>query len=327
MSAKPSDCGGGPVRIGVVGVGHMGSLHAEKVAALAQLDPRLALAGVADIDETRARRVAGRAGTRAYALARELVPTADAAIVAVPTVEHFSVVRTLLEAGLDVLVEKPIAASREEAEQMLAIARRRQLVLQVGHQEWFNPAMQVIRERIRVPRFVEVHRMGASERSTDVDVVRDLMIHDLEILQQLLGEEPERIEAIGVPVISDQIDIANARIAFAAGCVANLTASRVSVTPMRKLRFFQRDGYFTIDFLAQSAAIFRRLGSENGGQPRIEMEELKIDAEDALLGQLRAFVGAVSTRNVTAVSGDDALAALRTALRVIDAMPPIETLA
>ena len=241
---------------------------------------------------------------------------------AVPTSAHFEVVRAALDAGLDVLVEKPMAATLAEAEAMLELAIRRGRVLQVGHLEWFNSALREVRGKIAEPRFVEAHRMGPfPERGTDVDVVRDLMIHDIDILQQILGEEPDRIESIGVAVLTDQVDIANARIAFPSGCVANLTASRVSRAAVRKIRFFQRDGYVSIDFLAHAAAIFHRCPGEAGRPPRFETEQLVFDPEDALLAQLEEFVSAVRTRKTPAVSGREGLRALRTALRVVEAMP------
>jgi predicted dehydrogenase len=167
-----------------------------------------------------------------------------------------------------------------------------------------------------------------SDRATDIDVVRDLMIHDLEILHRILGEEPARMEAIGIPVLTSNVDIANARLTFPGGCVANLTASRVSPTPMRKLRFFQKDGYFSIDFLEQSAVVFRRQGGEGGASPRIEMEKLDVDRGDALLTQLRAFVEAVRSRKPASgcARGVGALGALRTALALVDAMPSVEEL-
>jgi predicted dehydrogenase len=185
--------------------------------------------------------------------------------------------------------------------------------------------MQVIRERIDRPLFAEVHRMGPfPDRSTDVDVVRDVMIHDLEILQRLLGEEPSRIDAIGVPVLSSEVDIANARLHFPGGCVANLTASRVSATPMRKLRFFQRDGYFSIDFLEQKAVVFRREAVPGGGPPRIGMEQLETDPADALQLQLESFVEAIREGRSPVVDAAGGLAALRTALRVREAMPDLD---
>jgi predicted dehydrogenase len=315
------------LRIVVVGAGHMGALHARKVAELARAGDTVTLVGVADLDGQRARAVAAAHGARALAQGEEIAPLADAVIVAVPTVAHAAVVAPLLRAGLDVLLEKPIAATLEDAESLLALARRHGRVLQIGHLERFNAALRRVRERIHRPRFVEAHRLGPYPgRATDIDVVRDLMIHDLDILQHLLGEEPERIDAIGVPVLSSEIDIANARCVYPGGCVANLTASRVSGTPLRKLRLFQASGYLSIDFLTQSAVAFHRHEDPAGGAPRIEMEKLEIDPEDALMAQLRSFVETVRTRSAPAVSGEDAVRVLRTALRVVSAMPPLDQL-
>ncbi len=302
----------------------MGRRHAEKVAALSREESGVTLAGVADPDLEAAKAVAERLGTRFSARAEELFPIADAAIIAIPTVDHHAAVSAALTANLDVLVEKPIAATVDEGKRLLSLADRLGRVLQVGHQEWFNPALRVIRERIHKPRFVEAHRLSPfPDRATDIDVVRDLMIHDLDILQQLVGSPPERIEAIGIPVVTEQVDIANARVVFPGGCIANLTASRVSVTPMRKIRFFQRDGYFSIDFLSQSVSIFRRFEGRGDDAARIEVEELKIDQDDALVAQLRAFVDAIRTRTTSGGDGIDALGALGTAMRVIAAMPPL----
>ncbi len=316
-----------PLEIGVVGAGHMGNLHAQKVDILDRMGEDVRLCGVMDIRPQRSRLLAERLGVTAFREARELFARADAVIVAVPTLSHFEVVADALERGCDVLVEKPIAATMEEGERLLELALARDRVLQVGHLEWFNNAMQVIRDRIQRPGFIEAHRMGPfTERAADIDVVRDLMIHDLDILQQILGEEPSHIEAVGVRVLSRNVDIANARISYPGGCVANLTASRVSPSPMRKLRFFQRDGYFSIDFLAQSAMVIRRELSREGRIPDIRVEKLDVDRGDALLAQLREFTGAIRTRCKPTVDGEGGLGALRTALRVIDAMPPIDEL-
>jgi predicted dehydrogenase len=320
-----------PLRILVIGAGHMGRAHARKVVELARANGSVSLAGVADLDAQRAAEPAREFGVPATQDARTLLDRADAAIVAVPTISHFEVAAAVLEAGLHLLLEKPIAATLDEAQALVVLARRRGSVLQVGHQEWFNAAMRVVFQRIDRPRFAEIHRLGPfPERGTDVDVVRDLMIHDIDLVQRLLGEEPERVDAVGVPVLTDHVDIANARLGFAGECVANLTASRVSATPLRKFRLFQRDAYFSIDFLERRASLFRRLPSE-GAAPRIEVEELKTDPEDALLAQLEVF--ALAARGGTppadaprGVSGEAAVAALRTALRVIEAMPAIDAL-
>ena len=325
------------LRIGVVGAGHMGRLHAEKIAALRDLGEGVEVAGVVDIDRRRAEELASKVGSSAHTDLRALwsgddpdapvrTQSVDAVIVAVPTESHYAVVSEALRAGLDVLVEKPIAANLVEAEKLLTLADQGGRVLQVGHLEWFNSALARIRGLIRDPRFVEAHRMGPfSDRATDIDIVRDLMIHDLDILQQILGEQPDRIEAVGIPVLSPNIDIANARITFPSGCVANLTASRVSNTPQRKLRFFQRDGCVAIDFLAQSATLFHRHEPE-GEAPQIRVEELEVDRSDALLQQLRAFIWAVRTRERPKVDGVGGLDALRTAVRVVDAMLPLHEL-
>ena len=314
------------VRIAVIGAGHMGSLHAAKIHALAQDEPGVELAGVADLDSERAEALGKRHGVRWATDHRPLLERADAAVVAVPTVAHEAVVRDCLEADLDVLIEKPIAATPEQAEALLALASERARVIQVGHLEWFNAAMRTVESQIQRPRFVEAHRLGPfPARATDVDVVRDLMIHDLDIVQRLVGAEPERVEAIGVPVITERVDIANARLNFPSGCVANFTASRVSPTPMRKIRFFQPDGYFSIDFLEQSVVIARRVADEHG-EKQIQIDRLEIDREDALTVQLRNFLAAVASRHVSAGAGDEALAALRTAFRVIEAMPPEDAL-
>ena len=223
-------------------------------------------------------------------------------------------------------------ATLEEAAALVELAEQRGRVLHVGHQEWFNAGMRAVRERIDSPRFAEIHRIGPfPDRGTDVDVVRDLMIHDLEILQQLLGEEPARVDAVGIPVLTDHVDIANARLTFDCHCVANLTASRVSASPMRRFRLFQRDAYYSIDFLEQKAVLARRHAGNGDEPPRIEVEELKSDPEDSLLAQLEAFLAAVLREQGTStgpcgVSGVEATAALRTALRVIDAMPDTDDL-
>jgi predicted dehydrogenase len=317
------------LRIAVIGAGVMGGHHARKVRDRAQREGDVALTGICDTDVERARAIAGELAVPAVLEPARLFAGADAAIVAVSAVAHYEVARRALEAGLDVLVEKPIAATLEQAEALVALAKSRERVLQVGHQEWFNAAMRVVREQIDRPRFAEIHRLGPfPERGTDVDVVRDLMIHDIEILQQLLGAEPERVEAVGVEVITELVDIANARLTFPGACVANLTASRVSAAPLRKFRLFQRDAYFSIDFLAQKAMLFRRVPCADGGK-KIEMQSLETDPEDALAAQLDVFVAGVRRRSgegLSGVTGAQAAAALRTALRVIDAMPETDGL-
>jgi predicted dehydrogenase len=316
-----------PLRIAVVGVGHMGRFHAEKVAALAREDASVALAVVCDRHLDRARAAADAHGGRATADVRDAFAAADAAVVAVPTAAHAELVALALESGLDVLVEKPIATTLPEAEQLVALAEARRRVLQVGHLEWFNAAMRTVAARVSRPRFFEGHRLGPFPgRSLDVDVVLDLMIHDIDIVQRLVGAEPTRIEALGVPVLTGHADICNARLVFANGCVATLTASRVSQKPLRKLRFFQPDAYFSIDFRASTVTIGQRLPAQAGGERAVGFELLQIDREDALASQLRAFVQGVRDRKPVAGGADQGLAALRTALRVVAAIPPEDTL-
>jgi predicted dehydrogenase len=317
-----------PLRIAVIGIGHMGRFHAEKVATLARTDASVALSAVCDRHLDRARAAGDAHGALATTDAREAFAAADAAIVAVPTAAHAELVARALDAGLDVLVEKPIATTLAEAEQLVALAGARDRVLQVGHLEWFNAAMRTVASRVLRPRFFEGHRLGPFPgRSLDIDVVLDLMIHDIDIVQRLVGAEPVRIEALGVPVLTGHADICNARLVFANGCVATLTASRVSQKPLRKLRFFQPDGYFAIDFLDSTVTIGQRAAGGLPGARAVGFELLEIDREDALANQLRAFVQGIRERKPVAGGGDQGLAALRTALRVVAAIPPEDALA
>jgi predicted dehydrogenase len=317
----------GALRIGVVGAGHMGRLHAQKLAALRRVGLGIELHGIVDVHPERAQSLAQETGSRAFSGHRRLYEEVDAVVIAAPTIHHFELVRAAFEAGLDVLVEKPIVATLADAQTLLDMAKSAGRILQVGHVERYNSALRRVETLIKKPRFIEAHRIGPfPARATDVDVVRDLMIHDLGIVQDLLGEEPVRLEAIGIPVLSREVDIANARLHFPGGCVANLTASRVSPTTMRRLRLFQRDAYFSIDFLAQSVAVFRRFDEPGAPSPRVEMERLEIDHADALESEQRAFVESLRSRRPPLVSGEEAVRALRSAVRVMDAMPPLDDL-
>ena len=314
------------LRFGVAGVGYMGPLHAEKLTQLESEDLSIKLVGVADIEPRKARRAAERFGVPGFERVEEMLPQLDALIVAVPTTEHFAVVRDALLAGVDVLVEKPISANLDEAEELLLIAETENRLLQVGHLEWFNAAMDVIRKHFRRPHFIEAYRVGPfSDRSTDIDVVRDLMIHDLDIIQQLLGEEPETIEAVGLSVLTRSADVANARLVYPSGCVATLTASRVSPTPMRKIRFFQPDGYFSADFLNQTGVVAHRKEVEVIGDEILGFDKMEVSRSDALLSQLQGFITALRTRERPTVDGANALGALRTAIRVKEAIGTMET--
>jgi predicted dehydrogenase len=312
-------------RVAVVGVGHMGRLHAEKLAQLAA-EGVLLLAGVCDTDLRRAEEVAQKLGTRVIARVEEVAALADAAVVAVPTSDHARTAAMLLEAGVDCLVEKPIATTRADARRLVALARARGRILQVGHIERFSRAFREIRPALRKPRFIEAHRIGPyPARATDVSVVLDLMIHDLDIVAELAGADAERVEAVGVPVLSKTEDIANARLRLAGGCVVNLTASRVSLERLRKVRLFQSDAYVSLDLGENKITLVRREGAIGGAEPpRITAEKLEFDAADALLAQDRAFAECVRTRAEPEVTGEDGERALDLALRIQEAIEPIE---
>ena len=312
-------------RIAVVGVGHMGGLHAEKLAQLS-LSGVLSFSGVCDTDPARAAEVAQKLGTRVIQRAEELAALADAAIVSVHTSEHARVAALLLDAGIDCLVEKPIATTRAEAKLLVERARARGRILQVGHIERFSRAFRAIRPALGRPRFIEAHRIGPyPARATDVSVVLDLMIHDLDIVAELAGPDAERVEAVGVAVLSKTEDIANARLKLAGGCVVNLTASRVSLERLRKVRLFQSDAYVSLDLGENKITLVRREGAIGGAQPpRIVAEKLEFDAADALLAQDRAFAESVRTRAEPEVSGEDGMRALDLALRIQEAIEPIE---
>ncbi|HWP35405.1 MAG TPA: Gfo/Idh/MocA family oxidoreductase [Thermodesulfobacteriota bacterium] len=315
---------GADVRVAVIGAGYLGAFHAEKYAAM----PGVRLVGLADVDRERAARVADRIAAaagrpvRAVADFRELLGEVDAVSIAVPTQAHYAVAAACLDAGVDVLVEKPMAATVAEAEDLIARASRGGRILAVGHLERFNPAVTALAGLVEDPMFIEVHRLGVfSERGTDVDVVRDLMIHDLDVVLTFVRAPLADVRAVGVPVIAATLDIANARLEFANGCVANVTASRVSRERMRKIRFFQRDVYVSVDYLAQELTVVRRLPpAAPGGRPEIVGEQRSLPKRDALADELAAFVAAVRTRRPAPVSGEDGLRALAVAERIVEVM-------
>ena len=313
--------------ISVVGVGHMGGLHAEKLAELA--DGGIArLAGVCDADAARAREVAARHGVPVLPDLAAVARASDAVCLAVPTSDHARVAGELLRAGVDVLVEKPLATTREAARGLVEAARAGGRILQVGHVERHSRALQAIRPILGSPRFVEVHRLGPYPgRATDVGVVLDLMIHDLDIVAHLVPVPVERVEAIGIPVLSQTEDIANARVTFANGCVLNITASRVSLERMRKIRLFQSNAYISIDFVSNEITVVTRAEPAGDRPAEIVAETLEFDEADALLAQDRAFACAVAERSQPPVTGEDGLRALDLALRVQESMPPLERLA
>jgi predicted dehydrogenase len=305
-----------PLRAGVIGVGHLGQHHTRLYASL----PGSRLVGIVDQSAERARMIAERHGVKVFRSVEELLPHCDVLSVAVPTSAHYDVAKACLQAGKHVLVEKPIAVTSAEARELVQLASQRQCRLQVGHSERFNPIMQVMRPHIGRPVFIECHRLSSfNERGTDVDVILDLMIHDLDMVLSFNPGAVEDVQAAGVPVLSSTIDIANARIQFKSGCVANLTASRVSTNKMRRLRLFQRDNYLSIDFHTRQGMICRREAG-TGVRPSIVIEQLRGGEEEPLKLQLESFLDAVATHSRPVVSGEDAAAALDLAHRVLEAI-------
>ncbi len=308
------------IRVAVIGVGELGSRHARLYSELEAAE----LIGVADIESKRCRQISEQYRVRGVTDFNELVADVQAASVAVPTVDHEAVTTTLLDAGVHVLVEKPIAPTVEAALRMTRRAGEKNLRLAVGHTERYNPGVEAVLAEVKDPRFIEVHRLGSfSPRSLDIDVVLDLMIHDLDVVRALVGREVVSVEAVGVPVLTPKVDIANARLKFDGGAVANITASRVSQEKIRKLRVFERDRYLSLDYQSQEAVRFQLVpnsdGSE-GGRPNIEKDDLNVQNEEPLRRELEDFLDAVATRREPRVSGKDGHAALELALRVVDAM-------
>jgi predicted dehydrogenase len=304
-----------PLRAAVIGVGALGQHHARVYQSL----PEARLVGVYDVNRGRAAEVAARHSCRAFAQLGELLAEADAVSVVVPTVDHHRVARAVLDEGKHALVEKPIASTLAEADDLIRAADERGVVLQVGHIERFNPAVDVLRATVREPRFIEVHRLGEfSPRSLDIDVVLDLMIHDLDILASLDGSEPVRVDAVGVPVLTPKVDIANARIRFASGLIANLTASRVSAEKVRKFRVFAPRTYISVDFTAREARVYRLRDAPAG--PEIGVERTAAPDEEPLRRQLSGFLRSVRDGTPPLVTGADGRRALALALEVLARM-------
>ncbi len=296
------------LRAAVIGVGYLGRFHAQKYASLDDVE----LVAVVDSDSARATEVAAQAGTRGLADFHELLGRIDCVSLAVPTPLHYQIASELLEAGIDVLVEKPMTQSVEDGRALVEQADRHGRILQVGHLERFNPAIRALTNMIQQPRFIECHRLAPFvDRGTDVDVILDLMIHDLDVILSLVGAEVQSVEAVGVPVLTGNIDIANARIRFANRCIANVTASRVATKRERKIRLFQSDMYVSVDYGEKHVRVARRQTVD--GLPTITAEELSLGDGDALFDEIEHFVHAVRTRERPLVDGRTALRALELA--------------
>ena len=302
------------LRVGVVGVGSLGQHHARIYAAM----PEASLVGVYDVNADRAREIAERHGVRVFERIEDLANAVEAASVAVPTDRHLAMARVLMEHNVHLLVEKPIAQTNDDAREMVQLASDRDLVLQVGHVERFNPVMRFLEDNLTAPRFIEAIRLspypasgpGGVPRGTDVSVVLDLMIHDLDIILHLVRSEVDQIHAVGVPVLSSSEDIANVRLTFANGCVANITASRISQERMRKIRVFQEDSYVSLDYMDQTGQLYRKTPT---GITRVDVP---IDKAEPLAAELDAFVQCVRRRDEPVVTGRHASDALRLAMEI-----------
>jgi len=303
------------LKIAVVGVGHLGRHHARILSSL----PGVTLVAVVDRNGARAAEIAAAAGgTRALTDYRELLGQVDAVTIAVPTALHAEIGTCFLSAGIPALVEKPLARSLGEADALIAAAASTGVTLAVGHTERFNPAVAAARPRLVDPRFIEVHRLGTfPERSLDIDVVFDLMIHDLDVVLSLVASEVESIEAVGVPVLTGRVDIANVRLRFANGCIANLTASRISRERVRKIRFFQPEAYLSIDYAAQKIELWT-LVKGTAPMPSIEGGDVEVVSEEPLKRELADFVDAIVSRRPPLVTGAEGRRALALAQAITD---------
>jgi predicted dehydrogenase len=303
------------MKAAVIGVGHLGRHHARILASI----PGVTLAGVVDLNADRAADIAREHGTRSVADARE-IDGLELAVIATPTESHAAIAMPLVDAGVHVLVEKPITQTLSEAELLIAAARNKGVVLAVGHSERFNPAVVAARPFLNDPRFIEVHRLGTQlGRSLDIDVVLDLMIHDLDLILSMVPSEVESVEAVGVPVLTPKVDIANARVRFKNGCIANLTASRISKDQVRKIRFFQRERYVSIDTAAREVEMFQ-LVPQPGGMPTIGGGKQAIGGDEPLKSELEDFVAAVRDKRPPTVTGEQGRAALALAVRIVELM-------
>jgi len=304
------------LRVAVIGVGHLGRHHARILSAL----PQVELVAVVDTNRARAEEIAAANGTRALFDAKALAGRVDAVTIAVPTERHRDVALPFLESRVAALVEKPLARTMAEADAMIAAAARAGVALAVGHTERFNPAVDAARGLLVDPRFIEVHRLGTfPERSLDIDVVFDLMIHDLDVVLSIVKADVDAIEAVGVPVLTGRVDIANARLRFANGCIANLTASRISRDRVRKIRFFQPEAYLSIDYATQKLDVWR-LVRDGGAAPSIQGGDVAVTNEEPLKRELEDFVEAVVLKRAPRVDGAQGRRALALAQQIADRM-------
>ena len=304
------------LNVGVVGIGHLGNYHLQKYQKLENCE----IVAVADPVMERAQKAAGIYKCTAFSDHRSMLDKVDAVSVAVPTGEHYKVARDFLAAGIDVLIEKPICATLKEADELIDLAQKKNLILQVGFVERFNPAIMALEKVITRPMFIEAHRLHPFfERGTDVDVILDLMIHDLDIILKFVDSPLAGVEAVGVPILSDKIDISNVRISFDSGCIANITASRISVKTMQKIRFFGVEGYHSVDCQKREIMSLSK-GKNEAGQLQILQNNVEVGSHDPLEEEIRSFVNAVTNRSRPLVSGEDARKSLDLAIDIIKKM-------
>ena len=295
----------GELRIGVVGTGHLGNYHLQKYRKM----PGVKIAAVADLIEEKASQVAQMYHCPYFTNYRDMIGRVDAVSIAVPTVCHYEITKDFLKAGVDVLLEKPIATSLEEAKELVKLAKEHDLILQIGLIERFNPAILALEKILDRPLFIEAHRLHPFfPRGIDVDVILDLMIHDLDIILKFVNSPLLDVAAVGVSVLSEKVDIANVRLSFSNGCVANVTASRVTAKTMQKIRFFGLSGYHAVDYAKREVVSLKRSSS---GQ--IVPQEVKVTNHDPLEAEIASFIESVITRSPARVSGEDALPSLETA--------------
>jgi predicted dehydrogenase len=304
------------LRIGVIGVGYLGQFHAEKYARMNDVE----LVGVVDIEKKRAEIVAEKVNAKPYTDYKSLFGNVDAVSIAAPTSVHFVIARDFLKKNIDIMIEKPITETTEEADELIHLAESRDLIIQVGHLERFNPAIVALKDIVKKPMFIESHRLSIFQgRCTDVSVVLDLMIHDIDLILNFVRSKIRAVYASGVPVVSEHVDIANARLEFENGCVANVTASRISTKNERKIRLFQRDAYVSVDFSKKEITAIQQTGSVDSGLiPGMDVKQMSFETGDALENELKSFINAVIHREppeVTAQMGRDAL---EIALNIMD---------
>lgn len=304
------------LRVGVIGTGYLGKFHAEKYADMEAAE----LVGVVDTNQKQAVEIAKKHGVKAFFSPEEILGKVDAVSIVVPTPLHYQVSRIFLEHDVDVLIEKPITTTLKEADSLIDLAESRGLIIQVGHLERFNPAVIALEDVLKTPMFIESHRLSIFQpRGTDVDVVLDLMIHDIDIILNLVKSEITSIQAVGIPVITKHGDIANARLEFASGCVANVTASRISLKNERKLRLFQRDAYISVDFANREITVIRQNGNAKDSViPGTDINSRCFTKSDALLAELVSFVQSVRNRISPEVTGKMGRDALQVALSIVE---------